>query len=70
MQYQQDLLSPEDLAMRWGTTRGSLAQMRYLGRGPLFIKINAKTVRYRLMDVLDYETAQTRQQTGEVKASA
>ncbi|GAA1110020.1 hypothetical protein GCM10009582_04520 [Arthrobacter flavus] len=60
----QELVKAEVLASEWGTTTGALAQMRYMGTGPKFIKIGGKAVRYRRSDVDAWLNAQTRQQTG------
>ena len=60
-----NLLNPEALAEYLSTTTGALAQMRYRGIGPKFIKLGAKAVRYRMSDVSDWLDAQTRQQSGE-----
>lgn len=61
---EQELVKAEVLAQEWGTTTGALAQMRYLGRGPRFIKISNKAVRYRRSDIDAWLDSQTRQQTG------
>lgn len=55
--------TPEDLTERWpGTTRGGLAQQRYLGRGPKFVKIGRRVL-YRWADVYAYEEANTHERT-------
>ncbi|MDO3647672.1 DNA-binding protein [Nocardia mangyaensis] len=53
-----DLLKPHQLATRWEMSTASLAQWRYLGRGPAYFKVGAN-VRYKLADVLAYEDANT-----------
>lgn len=63
------LHKPETVAHFLGTTTGNLAQMRYRGNGPKFIKVSGKAVRYRQSDIDAWLSAQTRQQTGE-RASA
>jgi hypothetical protein len=50
-------LTPSELARRWTTTVQSLANMRYRGGGPRWIKVG-RLVRYRLTDVEAYEDAQ------------
>ena len=57
-----DLLTPDQLGNRWGKSRAALAQMRYRGDGPQFVKIG-KSVFYRVEDVLDFEEANTRTRT-------
>jgi predicted DNA-binding transcriptional regulator AlpA len=56
------------VAERLGTTVGTLAYWRYMGKGPKFIKLG-RAVRYRESDVNAWLDAQTREQTGE-RASA
>ncbi|UKA59199.1 helix-turn-helix transcriptional regulator [Arthrobacter sp. FW306-2-2C-D06B] len=57
------LLKAQALADWLGVTPGALAQMRYLGKGPKFIKLGGRSVRYRVSDVNEWLDAQTRQQT-------
>ena len=40
------LLTPEEVSDWTGMSRAALAQLRYKGTGPKFIKLSAKTVRY------------------------
>lgn len=49
-----DLLSPLELADRWGVTTGHLANLRHQGQGIGYLKIGGR-VAYRLADVLAYE---------------
>lgn len=60
----KELVAPAALAEYLGTTTGALAQMRYRGVGPRFIKLGAKAIRYRESDVSAWLDQQTRQQTG------
>lgn len=62
---EDELLKPERLASEWGTTEAALAQQRYMGNGPKFIKISGRAVRYRRSDVNAWLDSQTRQRTGE-----
>lgn len=57
-----NLLNPDQLGERWQKSRQSLAQMRYRGDGPKFVKIG-KSVFYRESDVLEFEESQTRTRT-------
>lgn len=41
------LVSPQQVAEQLRMSVGALAQLRYLGRGPTFIKLGPRTVRYR-----------------------
>lgn len=65
----EELFRPAELAAYLGTTTGALAQMRYRGVGPKFIKLGAKAVRYSLTDVNAWLAANTMQCTSE-KATA
>ena len=47
----EDLLDPRDVSRILGISEASLTQMRYRGTGPAFLKVNARTVRYRRTDV-------------------
>lgn len=51
-----DLMTPRDLAARWGCTVGHLANLRSAGAGPVYLKLGS-TVRYRVSDLVDYEAA-------------
>lgn len=56
------LLKPEDVAAYLGTSVGALAQQRYRGHGPRFVK-TGKSVRYRRSDINAWLDANTHQQT-------
>jgi predicted DNA-binding transcriptional regulator AlpA len=58
-----ELLGPTQLGMQLGKSPAVLANWRYLGTGPRFIKLN-RAVRYRVSDVEAWLDEQTRQQTG------
>lgn len=57
------LLTPAQLGEHLGLTVGALAQMRYRGNGPKFIKLGGKQVRYRESDVQAWLDQQTRDRT-------
>lgn len=60
----EDVLhTPTAVADFLGTSTGNLAQMRYLGRGPAFVKLGAKAVRYRDSAILEWIEANTKTQT-------
>lgn len=65
----EELVSPVALAEYLGTTTGALAQMRYRGIGPKFIKLGAKAVRYSMSDVNVWLAANTMQCTSEKKTA-
>lgn len=52
-------LSTEELAQRWKTTKGYLANRRCDGLGPKFVKVGAKVL-YPLEDIEQYEQDNTR----------
>ena len=45
------LLTPAEAGEQLGLTPAALAQLRYTGGGPCFIKLTAKAVRYRQSDL-------------------
>ena len=51
-------LKPAELAHRWGSSVGTLANMRSAGVGPPFIKIGSN-VRYPLSGIEEYERKNT-----------
>ncbi len=59
-----EILTPAQLAERLNLSVGQLAQLRYQGIGPRFIK-TGRLVRYRATDVDVWLDAQTRQQSGQ-----
>jgi hypothetical protein len=62
------LLTPTQLAERWGMAAVSLATMRSRNLGPPFIRLGNNTVRYRLSDIIAYE--RSRRYKPEVKPAA
>ncbi|MGT2462979.1 helix-turn-helix transcriptional regulator [Sinomonas atrocyanea] len=46
------LLTPAQVAEMTGLTTGSLAQLRYLGRGPAFYRLGPRTIRYGRREVM------------------
>ena len=50
-----EYLSPDQVAeMIPGMTRGSLAQLRFTGKGPRYFKPTAKTILYKEEDVIQW----------------
>jgi len=49
----KDILTPKELAERWGMSERTLAQWRYLKKSPAYFR--AGGIRYRLEDILEYE---------------
>lgn len=66
----EKLLKAAEVAERFGYTEEGLAQMRYRGNGPKFIKLGGKAVRYRWSDVEAWLDQQTMQRTGDPSGSA
>lgn len=64
------MLTPSQLAEQLGLTTGSLAQMRYLGRGPRYLKLTARAVRYRQTDVDAWVAAAERSRTDDRGSAA
>ncbi|WP_298589507.1 AlpA family transcriptional regulator [uncultured Kocuria sp.] len=57
------LLTPAELADYLGTTTGNLAQFRYRGTGPAFVKVGRRVL-YRESDVTAWIAANVRTMTG------
>ena len=43
---------------RWGKKRGFMSDMRARGQGPRFLRLSARTARYKPEDVIAYEDGQ------------
>lgn len=52
------MLRADELAIRWSTSPGRLANLRSAGRGPRYCRIGT-SIRYRLEDIEQYEAANT-----------
>ena len=57
-----EMITPAKLAEEWETSEVSLAQQRYRGRGPKFVKLGAR-VMYRRTDIRAYLDANTVEKT-------
>jgi hypothetical protein len=55
---QDVLLKERDLAERWGCHPNTLTNQRGTGRGVPFVRLGPRMIRYRLSDVLAWESAQ------------
>lgn len=61
-----NLMTPEDVcALVPGVTKGNLAQMRYAGTGPKFLKPTPRTVLYEEAEILAWLRASERTSTAE-----
>lgn len=58
-----ELIDAAELGRRLAKSKAVLANMRYLGTGPKFIKVGDKSVRYRVSDVEAWLDQRTRQQS-------
>jgi len=58
-----ETLTPKEVAEILHTSEAGLAQLRYRGTGPRFVKIGPRKVIYRLADVQAYLDERTRQRT-------
>lgn len=65
-----DLATPRQVADYLHTTVASLAQMRYRGTGPKFVRVGPRKVLYRWADVHAYLDANTCQRTDDPRATA
>ena len=59
-------LKPEQLAIRWGVSPKTLANMRVSGTGPAYIKLKG-SVRYPLKTIKAYEIERTASSTFEAR---
>jgi hypothetical protein len=60
--FEMSKMTQEQLAERWMVSPRTLEQWRWLGRGPVFLKIGARVL-YREEDIKAYEAAQICQST-------
>lgn len=56
------LLSPRQLAARWGLSEKTLERWRMLGTGPVFLKLGGRVL-YRIDEVEAHEQQRTRRCT-------
>lgn len=57
------LLTPAEAGAQLGLTPAALAQLRYTGGGPCFVKLTAKAVRYRQSDLDNWIAGKARTST-------
>lgn len=65
-----DTATTKEVAAYLHTTETGLAQMRYRGIGPKFIKVGSRKVIYRWSDIQDYLDANTCQRTDDPRGAA
>ena len=59
-----DTLAPLETAAKVGVTSATLANWRWAGRGPRYVKVGGR-VRYRLVDLARYLDERTRTSTSD-----
>jgi len=59
---QNPIISPEELAARWGVMTITLDRWRWTGKGPRFFKVG-RNIKYRVQDIEAYEEQKARQST-------
>ena len=62
MDKHKSVLTPDDLARRYDTTKEALASLRHYKKGPKYFKLGRR-VYYRLEDILEYERTATEKET-------
>lgn len=65
-----DTATPKEVASYLHTTEAGLAQMRYRGNGPKFVKVGPRKVIYRWSDVNDYLDQNTCTRTDDPRGAA
>lgn len=65
-----DTATPKEIAAYLHTTEAGLAQLRYRGTGPRFVKVGPRKVIYRWSDVKEYLDANTCQRTDDPRGAA
>jgi hypothetical protein len=61
----ETLMTPDEVAAHLRISTAQLAQMRYEGRGPVFVKLSGKGVRYSRRDVRAFVQGQRRAGTSD-----
>ena len=64
MEHLSVLMTPQEVSQWTGLSIGALAQLRYKGRGPQFVKLTPKTVRYVREQVQAWIDSQMQAQSG------
>lgn len=60
----EQMISPEDLAKRWGMSLGTLQNWRSKGKGPAYVKLpyGRRKIAYLLADIEEFEKQVIRSQ--------
>jgi predicted DNA-binding transcriptional regulator AlpA len=56
-------MSPDQVSEETGITKGHLAQLRYMGKGPSYHKISAKKILYKESDIKNWLESTSRTTT-------
>ncbi|MBF6144229.1 helix-turn-helix transcriptional regulator [Nocardia nova] len=64
------LATDEEFCEFAGISRGQSAQLRYTGRGPKFVKVTGRQVRYRWEDIEAWVDSQSRTSTADRSGAA
>ncbi|MBB4853765.1 putative DNA-binding transcriptional regulator AlpA [Mycobacteroides chelonae] len=65
-----DTATPKEVAAYLHTSEAGLAQLRYRGQGPKFVRVGPRKVIYRWADVKAYLDANTCQRTDDPRGVA
>lgn len=60
----EQLLTPTEAGALLAMTKGALAQLRYLGAGPKFVRVSGRSVRYRHEDLDEWIAVNLHAPTG------
>lgn len=63
------LANQDDVCQFTGMTRGQLAQHRYRGTGPKFIRLTGRQIRYRWSDIEEWLDQRTARRTDELRGA-
>lgn len=55
----EELLTPAEVAEEWGVPEKTLRNWRHIGRGPAYVRVSGKHIRYRRSDLQRFADAQT-----------
>jgi predicted DNA-binding transcriptional regulator AlpA len=64
----EKLLTPQEVADHFGMSTAQLAQLRYTGRGPVYLSLSPRKIRYTEAAVEEWLEAQKRTSTASAVA--
>jgi len=68
LEYLDQLLCEKDAAMSLGYTIRALQNWRLRGGGPQFVKVSARSIRYRRRDLMAWVKARLRTSTSDISS--